>query len=388
MIDMLFSKHAIYNEALNIIANEINICEKIELTNDALKIKAFSDFLSAVVEQTDRSIINFKLIVPFELIELITDLPKDIQHKIILKINLKACMPENYIEAQSLIASGYNIAVDIQDNRSINAIPNDCSHIILDSIFMSLISTDDKNKLDKSKLIIKNIENYETLDTLKKDKVRFFSGTFIASPTITAKKEMSSNNVTVLKLIATLNDPDVEFEEVSKIVSLDNVMSYKLLKVINSPLFRGVNELTSIQDAIIRFGYVNLKKWGLALSLTNLSDKPNELTRLTLERAIMCSNIAKISKDAARNDESFYTTGLFSTLDAFFDTPMQTILDQISLEDTIRDGILHFQGDTGEILKKVIDYQHGIILPDDAKFSEIYLKSSEEAHKTIKILGL
>lgn len=114
----------------------------------------------------------------------------------------------------------------------------------------------------------------------------------------------------------------------------------------------------------------------MTLSLTNLSDKPNELTRLTLERAIMCSNIDKAAKNTPKDDESFYTTGLFSKLDAYFDAPMHNILKQISIKNNIKEGILNYQGETGEVLKKVIDYQRGIILPGDAEFSEVYQQSS------------
>ena len=75
------------------------------------------------------------------------------------------------------------------------------------------------------------------------------------------------------------------------------------------------------------------------LSLTNITDKPNELSRLTLERAIMCSNIAKATLENYAGDETFYTTGLFSTLDAFFDSLMLNILNDISLDPCVRNAI-------------------------------------------------
>ena len=216
---MLFSKRAIYNKALKVIANEIIASDDLSLSNEPLKLKAFSDFLTTLVEKTDRSLKDFTVIVPYELAFFIRDLPKEIKRKVILKINLKISQAERYIDAESLIAEGYKIAVDIQDKRSLRSIPNNAHFIILDSLFMTLISELDKILLDPDKLIIKNIETYDLFRSLTQEGIQFFSGTFIETPKQIAPKVMSSNKITVLKLISTLNDPDVALEEVSKIIS-------------------------------------------------------------------------------------------------------------------------------------------------------------------------
>lgn len=382
---MPFAKQSIYNKKLKTVADEIVVVDDISMVDDDLKTIAFANFLNIIVEKSDKSLKNFKLLIPIELRSFVSHLAEDIKQKIIFKIDLKTNEPEKYIEAEELIDAEYNIAVDIQDRRSLQAVPALASMIVLDSVFMDLIDDDDKKMIDTKKLLVKNIETYSAFEELKEQGVTFFSGRFIETPKSITEKSMPANKITVLKLLATLNDPDAELEEVSKIISLDNIMSYKLLRVINSPLFRGVTKLTSIQDAIVRFGYSNLKKWGLMLSLTNITDKPNELTRLTLERAIMCANLAKAKNI---NDDTFYTTGLFSTLDAFFDMPMQTLLNDISLEDSIRDGILKYQGEAGQILKKVVNFQRGLISPSDSDIADIYMKSSKEAKQTFKILGL
>lgn len=49
---------------------------------------------------------------------------------------------------------------------------------------------------------------------------------------------------------------------------------------------------------------------------------------------------------------------------------------------------LNYQGETGKILKKVVNFQRGLISAEDEKLSKIYLKSSEEDQKNFKILGI
>lgn len=135
-----------------------------------------------------------------------------------------------------MIEAGFSVAVDIQDRRSLEVIPKSARFVIMDIVFMALIGIEDKSLLNKRNLIVKNIDSYDIFEELKVEGVTLFSGSFIEKPQKISEEEMSSNKFMVLKLITTLNDPDIELEQVSKIISLDSVMSYKSLKLINSPL--------------------------------------------------------------------------------------------------------------------------------------------------------
>ncbi len=386
---MFFAKHAIYDKNIKVVANEVIILTDEQPTNKTERNAAFANFLDLLVEKTDRNVKNFQLLLPTVYKTFIDHLADDIKHKLIFKVALKASDPESYIEAEDLIESDYKVAVDIQDRRSIQAIPAEAQMVILDHAFLALMDDTDKSQLDKGRLLIKNISSYEDFNQLKELGVSYFSGRFIETPQTVRETQLPANKITVLKFLASLSDPDIEIKEIADLVALDNVMSYKLLKVVNSPLFRGVNQISSIHDAVVRFGYVNLKKWGLTLGLTNLSDKPIELTRLTLERAILCGNIGKaLYPDSKLTSDVFYTTGLFSTLDAFFDKPMRTLLDNFSLDESIRRGILQYQGLPGEILKMVVNYQRGQFNQDDHDLTEICVQSNKEAKETFKLIGI
>ncbi len=384
---MLFSKKKIFNKDLRVIATQICVKDGSGPQN-ANEIEMFSNFLNILVEEVDRTYKKVRLIIPKDFISFVDELPQDIAKRITIKVDLRSSDKDSADWAKKLVDDGYNVAVDIHDRRALGLLPPTYEFIIIDKVFVSLMSEDDLLGVDFRKLIVKNIEEYESYEEMKERGAAFFTGNFIEKPKDLKNSTMSANKLIVLNLLTTLNDPDVELSDVSQVITSDNVLSYKLLRIVNSPLFRGVKELTSIQDAIVRFGYNNLKKWGLMLSLCSISDKPTELTKMTLERAIMCANLAEAVGGAAANREAYYTTGLFSTLDAFFDSPMESLLNEIELANSVKMGILSHKGETGDILRQVINYQRGDLKATNADFADIFLESNREASETFLLLGL
>jgi EAL and modified HD-GYP domain-containing signal transduction protein len=68
-------------------------------------------------------------------------------------------------------------------------------------------------------------------------------------------------------------------------------------------------------------------------------DKPTELIRFSMIRARMCEQCAHILKTRFTPEEMF-TVGLFSTMDAILDMPMEDILEKIALSEKIKNALL------------------------------------------------
>lgn len=128
-----------------------------------------------------------------------------------------------------------------------------------------------------------DIDSYEELKALKSLGIQYFSGNFYLRRDETDKgKEnedvsVSLNKANIVILISKLNNPNTDFEEISELIVSDNILSYQLLKIINCPIFRGRNEITSIQAVVVRFGMRNLKNWGKTLSFSCYTYKPQAL---------------------------------------------------------------------------------------------------------------
>jgi len=56
------------------------------------------------------------------------------------------------------------------------------------------------------------------------------------------------------QIVDVLDDPEINVSKVARKVSLDPAIAIKLVSCANSPLFKGVREVTSCEDAIVRIG--------------------------------------------------------------------------------------------------------------------------------------
>ncbi len=68
---------------------------------------------------------------------------------------------------------------------------------------------------------------------------------------------------------------DIGVSEAVKIVSLDPVVSSRLIQIVNSPLYRTVNPISSCHDAIARLGLLATRNLVTSISLQNLFSSRN-----------------------------------------------------------------------------------------------------------------
>ena len=107
----------------------------------------------------------------------------------------------------------------------------------------------------------------------------------------------------------------------------------------------------------MRIGPNNIKHWASLLALSNLDDKPHVLHEQTMLRAHMCEHLgAKIDR---QKRDLFFTVGMMSMLEAFFDAPLNELLSSISLTDEINAALLNGEGILGFVLSTTLAYEQG-----------------------------
>ena len=91
--------------------------------------------------------------------------------------------------------------------------------------------------------------------------------------------------------------------------------------------------------------------------LAGIQGKPRELIVTALVRARMCELLA--GPFDAREREAFFTTGLFSVVDALMDAPMDEVVEWLPFSDDIASALVRRVGLKGELLRVVIAYERG-----------------------------
>ncbi|WP_049629688.1 EAL and HDOD domain-containing protein [Cellvibrio sp. pealriver] len=257
---------------------------------------------------------------------------------------------------------GYTIALDDfeLDEDSKNLVPY-ADIIKLD--VLSLTPEKLKHHIDYLKpfgitLIAEKVETYEMFENCKALGFDLFQGYFLAKPRVITGRKISENKQSVLQLLSALHDPDVPIEKIERMIARDTLLSFKLLRLVNSAAFGLSRDVESLRQAIMLLGLQKLRNWVNLLALSNLSGKPHELSVAALTRARMCEMIATHINQRSRPD-SYFTVGLLSTLDAFLDSPLEELLRNLSLSETLNQAMLAHSGPEGMVLHIVQAHEQG-----------------------------
>ncbi|MGO9754835.1 MAG: EAL and HDOD domain-containing protein [Solirubrobacteraceae bacterium] len=162
-------------------------------------------------------------------------------------------------------------------------------------------------------------------------------------------KRIDASRAAVLDLLAVLHDPDVEIVDLQHTIALDVCLSFRLLGYINSAFFGLRQQVRSIGQAVTLLGLEHLKQWASLTVFTSIDDKPAELTVTALVRARFCELAGQSQLEA--NGNEMFTLGLFSVIDALYETPMEELLTKLPLAPDMCEALVEHKGRKGEMLE-------------------------------------
>ncbi|WP_041523470.1 EAL and HDOD domain-containing protein [Gilvimarinus agarilyticus] len=207
-------------------------------------------------------------------------------------------------------------------------------------------------------IIAEKIETFAMLEHCRELGCDLFQGYFLEKPQVLKGQRLNESKQAVLQLLARLNDPNAAFEDIETIIARDPVLSYKLLRLVNSAAFALPRTIESLRQALTLLGLKIIRNWIGLLAMAKLGDKPAELSVKALTRAKLCELVASQTRPHTQCD-TFFTAGLLSTLGAFMDAPLPKVLEDIQLSPALRNALLDQTGTEGQVLKAVIHYEHG-----------------------------
>ena len=204
------------------------------------------------------------------------------------------------------------------------------------------------------KLLAEKVETQDEFEFCLENGFDYFQGYYFCKPKIISATTMPANRMTVCRLLAKLHQPDVTIQEVETLISEDPSLSYRILRYINSAAIAMPRKIESIRQAVRMVGLDHIRTLCSLVLLFSLDDKPRELIKTSVVRARMCQ---LLGEGPTNNHGSYFTTGLFSTLDAFLNCSMLYALEHLPLSDEIREALLHGEGPLGRILSAVLAYE-------------------------------
>jgi len=184
-----------------------------------------------------------------------------------------------------------------------------------------------------------------------------FQGFFFARPEMYTARRLLPNRVTILRLLAGVNDPSITPEELSDIMRSDASLSITVLRWANSPTLGLVQSVESIERAIIVLGLQTIRNWVSLVALSRLDGMPSELGTTVLVRARTCELLANAAGRTGASN--YFVVGLLSTLDIILQTGMGLALDQVPLSPEQKAALLTREGELGAVLDAAIALEVG-----------------------------
>ena len=207
------------------------------------------------------------------------------------------------------------------------------------------------------KLCAGNIDSVEIFEKLKEEGgYQFYEGKFFRMPINKGQHDVSALKVNYIQLLNMVNSPDFELTEAADVIGRDTALVISLLKMVNRMTVN--SQITSIRHAAAMLGEKELRKWlTTAVAGELYTDKPNEITRLSLLRAKFAENLAPAFSLAIQSSELFLM-GLFSVLDVILDVPMEEALKIVQVSKNIRDALLERKGPFALVQEFISRYEN------------------------------
>ena len=201
------------------------------------------------------------------------------------------------------------------------------------------------------------VDNQEEFAALKSSGgYQLYEGNFYRIPVNSGEHEVAPLKVNYIELLNTVNSDNFELTQAADIIGRDTALTISLLRMVNNMAIN--SEITSIRHATAMMGQKELKKWITTAVVGELcTDKPNEVTRLSLLRARFAENLAGVFGMALQSSELFLM-GLFSVLDVILDMPMEEALAMVHVSKQVRDVLVERKGPLAKVYDFILRYEN------------------------------
>ncbi len=363
---VLMARQPIFDTALKVVAYELLYRTErspeyahIEISGSTATSQVILNIYSSINDGNDSRQLPAFINLTEELLlsGVIPDLPRD---RVVLEILEDVKATPGVIRAvQTLRRDGYRIALDDFIHSPEYAPLIKLAHIVkVDVLEMSVEEI--QAQVDKLRpygvtLLAEKIETHAMLEACIEMGFTLFQGYFLSKPKLVTGRKLEGNQIALMQLMRELQSPDTTPARLEDLIVKDPVLTYRLLRIVNSAQFNLVRQVTSIAQAIVLMGLTEVRKWATLIAMTTGSDKPEELSRQLLLRGRMCEQLTL----AHVNDGAGFMVGMLSGLDALLDIDKHTLMKQVPLDDAIKAAVSTGEGELGATLSAVLMYERG-----------------------------
>ena len=308
----------------------------------------------------------------------------DAHEKLVLLFDHNVVPTDQYVDRlQDLKAAGYKLAIrklQVKQFEEYKRILSLVDYVLLDhkNIDITKAKVYFQKVYPNVTLVAVNVNTQEDYDALTTDGgYDLYEGKFFRLPSVKADEEVSPMKATYIELLNIVNDVDFDLDKAAAVIEHDTALVISLLAMVNRMTVN--SGISTVGHAAAMLGQKELKRWiNTAVTKELCSDKPSEITRISLIRARFAELLAPVFGLTANSSELFLM-GLFSVIDAMLDKPMKEALEMVKVSKDIGNALLEGTGKYAPVLEFINAYEMANwsevsrqIILIDAKDSEVY----------------
>lgn len=164
-----------------------------------------------------------------------------------------------------------------------------------------------------------------------------------------ADGELQPESMLIVRLMQMLQRNE-DVRQIETALKHDAVLTYRILRHINSPAIGPGVEIQSLRHAVTMLGYSHLFRWlALLLATSNSASSSPFMTRKAIMRGRAVELLGK-SMLTPTDADNLFVVGMFSLIDQLLGVPMQEVLGRVQLASSVEQAILHRGGVYGPFL--------------------------------------
>lgn len=187
----------------------------------------------------------------------------------------------------------------------------------------------------------------------------FFQGKSIAEMVRSKTPKVEHLKSNFFRLVSEISKQVPDFDEITKIVSLDVTLTFSLLRIVNSAYFALPNRVKDIKQALTILGLTQLKHWVYLLSFASDGGISDELIKTSFLRATFCQELSQFAKNFPVNRNDCYLLGMFSVLDVLLQVNIEDAVKELPIVQEVKDGLTGVEGQSFDLLTLCIEYEKG-----------------------------
>ncbi|WP_051261907.1 EAL and HDOD domain-containing protein [Desulfovibrio inopinatus] len=248
--------------------------------------------------------------------------------------------PETINAIRRLKEAGYTLALDdFTGNPAFDVLIDIVDIVKVDVLELSptQIICIGQKYAGRSKLLAEKVETDLVHSLTRSLGFTLFQGFYFSKPIMETGRTIPTGSIMHLRLINELNAPDCDLNSLSRLISQDPGLSYRLLKYINSAAYTFNARVESISAAVILMGCEPLRHWLMVVGLTNLisHDKAQDVLSCSVIRGRFLELACEAGLIGSTKPGSMFMLGLFSSLDVILNQSMEHIVPHLALNETI-----------------------------------------------------